>query len=89
MTSSVRGNLALDVNVKCLTKGVHSGIYSGIAPDSMRIIRSLLSRIEKVDEKGVVTLDEFNVDIDKIYIERAKVIAPIFEQNCLKKIKGS
>ena len=36
------GTLSVDV----LTEGVHSGVASGVVPDSFRIIRDLLERIE-------------------------------------------
>ena len=40
-----------------LTQGVHSGDASGIVPDTFRISRSLLSRIEDEDS-GQVKLKE-------------------------------
>jgi len=38
----VSGNLRVDI----LTEGVHSGDASGIVPESFRILRQLLSRID-------------------------------------------
>lgn len=46
MTTSLRGALIWTLNVEVLTEGVHSGDASGIVPDSFRIVRELLNRIE-------------------------------------------
>jgi acetylornithine deacetylase/succinyl-diaminopimelate desuccinylase-like protein len=48
-TTSLRGLVGGVLRVEVLTEGIHSG-SSGIVPDSFRIIRQLLSRIE--DEKS-------------------------------------
>jgi hypothetical protein len=39
MTTSLRGAMIFNLNVECLTEGVHSGDASGIVPDSFRILR--------------------------------------------------
>lgn len=46
MTTSLRGGAFFTLNVEVLTEGVHSGDASGIVPDSFRIARNLLERIE-------------------------------------------
>src|SRR4051794_26414081 len=46
MTTSLRGSIVGNLNVEVLTEGVHSGDASGIVPDSFRIIRALLDRLE-------------------------------------------
>jgi acetylornithine deacetylase/succinyl-diaminopimelate desuccinylase-like protein len=46
MTTSLRGSIVGDLTVQVLTEGVHSGDASGIVPDSFRIIRLLLERLE-------------------------------------------
>ncbi|HED64055.1 MAG TPA: M20/M25/M40 family metallo-hydrolase, partial [Planctomycetes bacterium] len=45
-TTSLRGMASGDLVVEVLREGVHSGDASGIVPDSFRIARGLLSRIE-------------------------------------------
>jgi acetylornithine deacetylase/succinyl-diaminopimelate desuccinylase-like protein len=45
-TTSLRGNLIGTLRVQVLKEGVHSGMASGIAPSSFRIMRQLLDRIE-------------------------------------------
>ena len=62
LTSSLRGMVTATVTVRVLEAGVHSGIASGIAPDSFRIIRQLLDRLED-PVTGRVKLAEMNVPI--------------------------
>jgi len=46
LTSTLRGNIKAELTVKVLSEGVHSGDASGIVPDSFRILRDLLERLE-------------------------------------------
>jgi acetylornithine deacetylase/succinyl-diaminopimelate desuccinylase-like protein len=45
-TTSLRGNLIGTLRVEVLREGVHSGMASGIAASSFRVMRRLLDRIE-------------------------------------------
>lgn len=45
-TTSLRGNLTAVLRVDVLSEGVHSGAAGGIVPDSFRVVRHLLERIE-------------------------------------------
>ncbi|MEO6627907.1 MAG: M20/M25/M40 family metallo-hydrolase, partial [Aquihabitans sp.] len=45
-TTSLRGLVEVILRVDVLTEGVHSGSASGVVPDSFRIARHLLDRIE-------------------------------------------
>ena len=62
MTTSLRGLVGGVLRVDILTEGVHSGHASGIVPDSFRIARSLLSRLED-EHSGVVKLRNLFVSI--------------------------
>jgi acetylornithine deacetylase/succinyl-diaminopimelate desuccinylase-like protein len=62
LTSSLRGMVTATVTVRVLEAGFHSGIASGIAPDSFRIMRQLLDRLED-PVTGRVRLAEMNVPI--------------------------
>ena len=62
LTSSLRGMVTATVTVRVLEAGVHSGIASGIAPDSFRIMRQLLDRLED-PMTGGIKLAEMNVPI--------------------------
>lgn len=46
MTSSLRGICILDVTVECGKAGYHSGEVGGIVPETFRIIRTLLDRLD-------------------------------------------
>jgi len=45
VTESMRGSISFDLRVDVLGKGVHSGC-SGLVPDSFRVLRCLLARLE-------------------------------------------
>lgn len=62
MTTSLRGNVVGELSVELIREGVHSGAASGIVPDSFRVLRQLLSRIEEEDS-GTVTLADLYCDI--------------------------
>ncbi len=46
VSTSLRGATKIDLTVSILKEGVHSGDASGVVPDSFRIVRLLLSRLE-------------------------------------------
>jgi acetylornithine deacetylase/succinyl-diaminopimelate desuccinylase-like protein len=64
-TTSLRGLIAGVLKVNILREGVHSGVASGIAPSSFRIIRQLLDRIED-SETGKMKVPELVVEIPAI-----------------------
>ncbi len=69
-TTSLRGMASGTLRVDVLREGVHSGDASGIVPDSFRVARRLLDRVEDPDT-GEVTLPEFHVDIPEARVEQA------------------
>ena len=54
LTTSLRGLVGGLLTVTVLDEGVHSGDASGIVPDSFRIARALLSRIESAETGEVI-----------------------------------
>jgi acetylornithine deacetylase/succinyl-diaminopimelate desuccinylase-like protein len=46
VTTSLRGLVGLDVRVRVLDEGVHSGVAGGAVPSSFRVLRQLLDRVE-------------------------------------------
>jgi acetylornithine deacetylase/succinyl-diaminopimelate desuccinylase-like protein len=62
LTTSLRGLVAIDVTVRVLTEGVHSGGAGGVVPSTFRILRRLLDRIENADT-GELLLPELHVDL--------------------------
>jgi acetylornithine deacetylase/succinyl-diaminopimelate desuccinylase-like protein len=76
LTTSLRGNILGTLTVRVLTEGVHSGAASGIVPSSLRILRSLLSRIED-EATGRMKLPELFVEIPADRLEQAQDTAGI------------
>jgi len=72
-TTSLRGLVGGTLTVEILTEGVHSGA-SGIVPDSFRILRQLLSRIED-PATGRVLPAEFYGPIPAERVTQAAVAA--------------
>jgi acetylornithine deacetylase/succinyl-diaminopimelate desuccinylase-like protein len=62
ITTSLRGLLALDVTVRVLDEGVHSGAAGGVVPSTFRILRGLLDRVEDV-RTGAVLVPELHVTV--------------------------
>jgi acetylornithine deacetylase/succinyl-diaminopimelate desuccinylase-like protein len=73
-TTSLRGNLVGTLRVNVLKEGVHSGMASGIAPSSFRIIRQLLARVEDA-ATGRVLVDALHAQIPQDRLEQAKAVA--------------
>jgi acetylornithine deacetylase/succinyl-diaminopimelate desuccinylase-like protein len=62
LTTSLRGLAAVDVTVRVLSEGVHSGGAGGVVPSSFRILRMLLSRLED-ETTGRVRLPELWAEV--------------------------
>ena len=76
MTTSLRGSIVGNLNVEVLTEGVHSGDASGIVPDSFRIIRHLLDRLEDA-KSGRIFPDWLHVKVPPHRIDQARETARI------------
>ncbi|MFC0115592.1 M20/M25/M40 family metallo-hydrolase [Kibdelosporangium aridum] len=74
LTTSLRGLVSVDVTVRVLDAGVHSGLASGIVPSSFRVLRALLDRIED-STTGEILLPELNVEIPAHRREEARTSA--------------
>ncbi|MEX2524560.1 MAG: M20/M25/M40 family metallo-hydrolase, partial [Gammaproteobacteria bacterium] len=75
-TTSLRGLIGGELNIKVLTEGVHSGDAGGVVPSSFRILRQLLNRIED-PANGRVGAREFNVDIPETRLQQAELAAEV------------
>lgn len=73
-TTSLRGMVVATLAVDVLSEGVHSGDASGIVPDSFRVARHLLSRIED-DRTGELLLPSLHVAIPEQRVEQARIVA--------------
>src|SRR5438477_9493612 len=76
MTTSLRGMVSGNLRVEILTEGVHSGDASGIVPESFRILRLLLSRIDD-GRPGKVKLDALQVRIPNERLKQARLTAEV------------
>jgi acetylornithine deacetylase/succinyl-diaminopimelate desuccinylase-like protein len=74
MTTSLRGLISGRLEVAIATEGIHSGDASGVVPETFRIARALLDRVDDVTS-GVVKIGEFHVDIPPDRVEQARATA--------------
>jgi acetylornithine deacetylase/succinyl-diaminopimelate desuccinylase-like protein len=82
-TTSLRGPAQVDVTVEVLTEGVHSGSAGGVVPSSMRILRTLLERIEDATT-GELLLPELHVEVPEAVrrglAATAEILGPVAER---------
>eukprot|EP00808_Paulinella_micropora_P011773 g60243.t1 len=71
LTTSLRGMIVAELEVRILDEGVHSGTASGIVPSSFRILRVLLDRIED-SATGKLLIDEAFCEIPEEHKKYAK-----------------
>lgn len=84
VTNSLRGAMMAVINVSILKEGVHSGDGSGVIPESFRIVRQLLDRLENVTTGDVHKA--FHVDIPaERYEEAFNLVKAIGLQGILDK----
>ncbi|WP_030106407.1 M20/M25/M40 family metallo-hydrolase [Actinoalloteichus caeruleus] len=76
LTTSLRGMAQVTVTVRVLDAGQHSGLASGVAPSSFRVLRQLLDRLED-SATGEVLLPELVVEVpaDRVAETRAALDA--------------
>ncbi|BCX82199.1 hypothetical protein MIT9_P1784 [Methylomarinovum caldicuralii] len=75
-TTSLRGMQGCTVTVRTLKEAAHSGIASGIVPESFAIMRRILDRLED-PATGRVRLEALHVEIPEIRRRQAKDAAEI------------
>jgi acetylornithine deacetylase/succinyl-diaminopimelate desuccinylase-like protein len=76
LTTSLRGMTGGEFTVEVLTEGVHSGDASGVVPDSFRILRHLLTRLED-PATGKIVPQAFYVEVPPERVAQAKQCAEI------------
>ena len=84
VTTSLRGLAGGLLTVEVLEEGVHSGDASGVVPDSFRIARALLSRIED-EATGEIRLDALRVQVPAERIGQAKAAAAALGEDLWRK----
>ncbi len=75
-TTSLRGLVGGELVVEILTEGVHSGDAGGIVPDSFRLLRQVLSRLED-EASGKIKPAELHAKIPPERVEGARACAEI------------
>ena len=77
VTTSLRGILNVELTIKVLAQGQHSGSASGVVPSSFRILRQLLDRLEDAST-GEILVAELNAKIPSEAVEAAAAVAEEF-----------
>ena len=80
LTTSLRGYAMGVLSVETLTEGVHSGNAGGIVPETFRIVRSLLERLEDA-ATGQVRVDALHVEIPEERAAQAQLVADALGNN--------
>jgi acetylornithine deacetylase/succinyl-diaminopimelate desuccinylase-like protein len=84
-TTSLRGNLIGTLSVDVLREGVHSGMASGIAPSSFRILRLLLDRLEDPATGGIL-VKELHAPVPEERLRQARATAKVLGREVADKI---
>jgi len=82
LTTSLRGVLVGELDVKILKEAVHSGLASGIVPSTFRIARQLLDRVEDV-KTGEILGKPFHCEIPPNRLEEATSMADVLGEELL------
>lgn len=85
-TTSLRGIVNCVVDVKVLEETAHSGIASGIVPESLRVMRALLDRIEDA-ATGEIKLPELHGEIPDPRRRQAQAVAEILGDTLLENFR--
>eukprot|EP00761_Pharyngomonas_kirbyi_P011985 gb/GECH01012011.1/.p1 GENE.gb/GECH01012011.1/~~gb/GECH01012011.1/.p1 ORF type:complete len:476 (+),score=113.21 gb/GECH01012011.1/:1-1428(+) len=83
VTTSLRGVLIGNLNVQIISEGVHSGDASGVVPDTFRIARHVLSRLEDPETGDVVS--DLQVDIPEDRQRQAGIAASFIKDEIYTK----
>src|SRR3954471_7177226 len=89
-TTSLRGLINGVLSIEVLTEGVHSGDASGVVPESVRIARQLLERLDDA-ESGMVKPAAFHAQIPVERSEQAKRAAEVLGEEIWRRfpfVKG-
>lgn len=84
LTTSLRGLAGGLLTVEVLNEGVHSGDASGIVPDSFRLARALVERIED-EATGEVRLPQLSVQIPPERRDQARIAADVLGEEVWRK----
>lgn len=71
LTASLRGLVKLNLTVRVLDSGQHSGLAGGLVASSFRVLRQLLDRLED-SHTGDILLPELSVDIPEARLDEIR-----------------
>lgn len=83
LTSSLRGICIVDMTIEAGKLGYHSGETGGIIPETFRIARSLLNRLDDADTGKVV--DDLQVPVPDFKQKEADQLAEQYGDKLFKK----
>jgi acetylornithine deacetylase/succinyl-diaminopimelate desuccinylase-like protein len=83
MTNTLRGVVTGVLKVKITTEGVHSGDASGIIPETFRIVRQIIDRVD--DKKTGTVARPFHVNIPGDRYKQAEDVAKVIGKSLLGK----
>ena len=84
VTTSLRGLVNGTLSVDILTEGVHSGDAGGVVPESFRIARQLLDRVDD-SRSGLVKERAFGCDVPEERVVQARQAAAILGETIWKR----
>jgi acetylornithine deacetylase/succinyl-diaminopimelate desuccinylase-like protein len=85
LTSSLRGITLCDVTVKAAKGGYHSGEVGGIVPETFRVMRHLLDRIDNSETGDVIK--ELETELPEYALPEAKRMAELMKSDLAAKYK--
>lgn len=85
LTSSLRGITLCDLTVKAGASPYHSGEVGGIVPETFRVMRNLLDRID--DSKTGEVMKELTTEMPAYALPEAKRMAKLMEAGLSTKYK--
>jgi acetylornithine deacetylase/succinyl-diaminopimelate desuccinylase-like protein len=77
LTTSLRGIVNVEVTLRVLGQGLHSGSVSGVVPSSFRLLRQMLDRVED-SATGDILIAELESEIPASHVQAAKEVAAEF-----------
>ena len=77
VTTSLRGVVNIELTVRVLERGVHSGTASGVVPSSFRILRELLDRVEDA-ATGEILIAQCHAPIPEAHVRAARAVTAEF-----------
>jgi acetylornithine deacetylase/succinyl-diaminopimelate desuccinylase-like protein len=83
LTSSLRGICIIDLTVEVGCAGYHSGEVGGIVPETFRVVRQLLDRLD--DSKTGKVCPELHMELPGWKVDEAKLMASLKGDDLCKK----